>query len=132
MGKTGLYRKSQIIFWYQIIKTKTYKIKPSMLEGLIIFRYVDANRMAKISGEVKYDNPWIKVTEDQVLNPAGNPGIYGKVHFKNLAIGIVPVDSNGYIYFVRQFRYVLNNYSLEIPEGGGPLDIDPLETAKKN
>ncbi|MFM8587749.1 MAG: NUDIX domain-containing protein [Bacteroidota bacterium] len=85
----------------------------------------------KISGEVKYDNPWIKVTEDQVLNPAGNPGIYAKVHFKNLAIGIVPVDSNGYIYFVRQFRYVLNSYSLEIPEGGGPLDIDPLETAKK-
>jgi 8-oxo-dGTP pyrophosphatase MutT (NUDIX family) len=87
--------------------------------------------MAKISGEVKYYNPWIKVTEDQVLNPAGNPGIYGKVHLKNLAIGIVLVDSNGYIYFVRQFRYVLNNYSLEIPEGGGPLDIDPLETAQK-
>jgi len=85
----------------------------------------------KISGEVKYDNPWISVTEDQVINPAVKPGIYGKVHFKNLAIGIVPIDANGCIYFVRQFRYVLNEYSLEIPEGGGPLDINPLETAKK-
>jgi len=70
----------------------------------------------KISGEVKYDNPWINVTEDQVINPAGKPAIYGKVHFKNLAIGIVPIDANGCIYFVRQFRYVLNEYSLEIPE----------------
>jgi ADP-ribose pyrophosphatase len=85
----------------------------------------------KISGEVKYNNPWICVTEDQVINPAGNPGIYGKVHFKNLAIGIVPMDQDGNIYFVRQFRYVLNSYSVEIPEGGGPLHINPLETAKK-
>lgn len=85
----------------------------------------------KISGEVKYENPWITVSEDQVINPAGNPGIYGKVHFKNLAIGVVPMDESGCIYFVRQFRYVLNQYSLEIPEGGGPLNIDPLDSAKK-
>ena len=85
----------------------------------------------RVSGEIKYDNPWITVTEDQVINPAGNPGIYGKVHFKNLAIGIVPMDDEGNIYFVKQFRYVLNQYSLEIPEGGGPLHIDPLESAIK-
>jgi len=85
----------------------------------------------RITGEVKYDNPWIKVTEDQVINPSGKQGIYGKVHFKNLAIGIVPVDENNCVYFVEQFRYVLDQFSIEIPEGGGPLDIDPLETAKK-
>jgi len=84
-----------------------------------------------VSGEIKYDNPWITVTEDQVINPAGKPGIYGKVHFKNLAIGIVPIDKEGNIYFVRQFRYVLNQYSIEIPEGGGLLHIDPLESAIK-
>ena len=85
----------------------------------------------RISGEVKYENPWICVSEDQVITPAGKPGIYGKVHFKNLAIGIVPMDNDGNIYFVRQFRYVLNDYSLEIPEGGGPLDINPLDSAIK-
>lgn len=85
----------------------------------------------RVSGKIKYDNPWITVTEDQVINPAGKPGIYGKVHFKNLAIGIVPMDNEGNIYFVRQFRYVLNEYSLEIPEGGGPLHVDPLESAIK-
>lgn len=85
----------------------------------------------KTSGELKYDNPWIAVTEDQVINPSGKPGIYGKVHFKNLAIGIVPMDANQHIYLVKQFRYVLDEYSLEIPEGGGPLHIDPLVSAKK-
>lgn len=44
----------------------------------------------KILGEKNiYDNPWIHVTEFDVINPSGGKGIYGKVHFKNHAIGIV-------------------------------------------
>jgi 8-oxo-dGTP pyrophosphatase MutT (NUDIX family) len=78
-----------------------------------------------------YENPWIKVTEYDVVNPSGNRGIYGKVHYKNLAIGIVPMDEDGSIYFVGQFRYVLDQYSLEIPEGGGDPLIDSLVSAKK-
>ncbi len=83
------------------------------------------------SSEVKYDNPWIKVTEHQVVNPSGNNGIYGEVHFKNIAIGIVALDDQDNIYMVNQFRFVLNQYSLEIPEGGGSLEIDPLLSAKR-
>ena len=78
-----------------------------------------------------YNNTWIKLTEYQVVNPAGNPGIYGKVHFKNLAIGILPLDEELNIYLVGQYRFVLNDYSWEIPEGGGPLADDPLEAAKR-
>jgi 8-oxo-dGTP pyrophosphatase MutT (NUDIX family) len=83
------------------------------------------------SSETKYDNPWITVTEHQVINPSGNHGIYGEVHFKNMAIGIVALDDNDNIYVVNQFRFVLNQDSLEIPEGGGGLDIDPLLSAKR-
>jgi 8-oxo-dGTP pyrophosphatase MutT (NUDIX family) len=83
------------------------------------------------SSETKYDNPWITVTEHQVINPSGNPGIYGEVHFKNIAIGIVALDNQDNIYMVNQFRFVLNQDSLEIPEGGGSLDIDPLLSAKR-
>ncbi len=83
------------------------------------------------SSEVKYDNPWIKVTEHQVVNPSGNNGIYGEVHFKNIAIGIVALDDQDNIYMVNQFRFVLNQDSLEIPEGGGSLEIDPLLSAKR-
>jgi len=83
------------------------------------------------SSEIKYDNPWINVTEHQVINPSGNPGIYGEIHFKNIAIGIVALDDQDNIYMVNQFRFVLNQDSLEIPEGGGGLDIDPLMSAKR-
>ncbi|HEY8401760.1 MAG TPA: NUDIX hydrolase [Cytophagaceae bacterium] len=78
-----------------------------------------------------YNNPWISVREDKVLNPAGKNGIYGVVSFKNKAIGVIPVDKEGYTYLVGQFRYTLNEYSWEIPEGGGPMGESPLETAKR-
>jgi ADP-ribose pyrophosphatase len=78
-----------------------------------------------------YDNPWINVTEYQVLNPSGNPGIYGKVHFKNIAIGVLTLDENMDTYLVGQFRYPINQYSWEMPEGGGPIGTDPLESAKR-
>lgn len=86
----------------------------------------------KITAErVVYDNPWINLIEYQVINPAGGPGIYGKVHYKNLAIGIVPLDEELNTYLVGQYRFALNQYSWELPEGGGPLGIDPLESAKR-
>ena len=78
----------------------------------------------------KYDNPWILVTEHKVLNPAGNPGIYGTVHFKNRAVGVVPYQG-GKIWLVGQYRYVLESYSWEIPEGGCPAGEDRLEAAKR-
>src|SRR5690606_33199265 len=78
-----------------------------------------------------YENAWIKVEHRDVITPAGTPGIYGVVRFKNKAIGIVPVDDNGYIYLVGQFRYPLGEYSWEIPEGGGLLEHDPLDAAKR-
>jgi 8-oxo-dGTP pyrophosphatase MutT (NUDIX family) len=78
-----------------------------------------------------YDNPWINVTEYQVINPAGNPGIYGKLHYKNLAIGVLPLDEELNTYLVGQYRFPLNQYSWEMPEGGGPEGTNPLESAKR-
>ncbi|MBS1521444.1 MAG: NUDIX hydrolase [Bacteroidetes bacterium] len=83
------------------------------------------------SEKTVYDNPWIGVTEYQVINPSGNPGIYGKVHFKNLAIGVVPLDAEMNTYIIGQYRFVLNQYSWEIPEGGGAFNDHPLESAKR-
>ena len=78
-----------------------------------------------------YDNPWINVREDKVLNPAGKPGIYGVVSFKNFAIGIIPIDKEGNTWLVGQYRYSLEEWSWEIPMGGGPKGIDMLESAKR-
>lgn len=89
------------------------------------------NPWKTLSATEKYDNRWINVTEYQVINPGGGQGIYGKVHFKNKAIGIIPVDAEGNTWLVGQWRYTLNEWSWEIPEGGGPLYEDPLEAAKR-
>ena len=69
-----------------------------------------------------YENPWIAVDHSEVLNPNGGEGIYGVVRFKNLAIGIIPVDESGNTYLVQQERFPLEGRATwEIIEGGGPL-----------
>jgi 8-oxo-dGTP pyrophosphatase MutT (NUDIX family) len=78
-----------------------------------------------------YDNRWIRVTHQDVITPSGEPGIYGTIHYKNRALGIVPVDAERHTYLVGQYRFALDAYSWEIPEGGGPLDVDFLESAKR-
>lgn len=78
-----------------------------------------------------YDNPWIKLTEYDVTNPGGGKGIYGKVHYKNWALGIIPLDQDGNTWLVGQYRYTLEEYSWEIPMGGGKLDVPILESAKR-
>lgn len=90
-----------------------------------------ANPWTTLSSREVYDNKWINVTEHDILNPSGGKGIYGKVHFKNKAIGIIPVDEDGNTWLVGQYRYTLNQYSWEIPEGGGPLGQAPLDAAKR-
>ena len=84
-----------------------------------------------IESKEVYENPWISVTEFDVINPSGGAGIYGKVHFKNRALGIIAMDNEGQIWLVGQFRFTLDAFSWEIPEGGGPLGTDPLESAKR-
>ena len=77
------------------------------------------NPWKTLSSRPIYENPWISVREDQVLQPDGRPGIYGVVHFKHLAVGILPVEADGSVWLVGQYRYPLDRYSWEIPEGGG-------------
>ncbi len=91
----------------------------------------DLSPWTTLSRSQVYDNPWIRVTESQVTNPAGKDGIYGLVHFKNRAIGVIPVDAEGNTYLVGQFRYALGSYEWEIPEGGCPKDELPLEAAQR-
>lgn len=83
------------------------------------------------SKKIVYDNAWVQIQHHEVINPSGGNGVYGVVHLKNYAIGIIPIDENGYTWLVGQYRYPLDVYSWELPEGGGPLEDDPLESAKR-
>jgi ADP-ribose pyrophosphatase len=91
----------------------------------------EINPWKTLESDLKYDNNWISLTEHQVINPSGGKGIYGEVHFKNIAIGILPLDENYNTWLVGQYRYPLKAYSWEIPEGGGPFHEEPLESARR-
>jgi ADP-ribose pyrophosphatase len=84
-----------------------------------------------VSRAAVYENEWIRVDHHEVLGPAGGPGVYGTVHFKYHATGVVPIDEKGNVILVGQYRFPLGAYSWEIPEGGGLMEISPLESARR-
>ena len=83
------------------------------------------------SRRVGYANAWITVWHDEVDRPDGGPGIYGVVHFANLAAGVVVFDADDRILLVGQHRYTLDRYSWELPEGGVTPDESPLDGMKR-
>lgn len=85
----------------------------------------------QLSSRVVYENPWIKVSHDEVITPTNTAGIYGTVHFKNHAVGIVAIDEQGRVPLVKQTRYVFAKPTWEIPEGGCPIGESLLEAAKR-
>jgi len=86
-----------------------------------------------LSKNTVYENPWIRIEHHEVINPNQNEGIYGLVHFKNIAVSIFPLDQEGNTYLVGQHRYTLDAYSWELPEGGCLIENkeNPLEAAKR-
>jgi 8-oxo-dGTP pyrophosphatase MutT (NUDIX family) len=89
------------------------------------------NPWTVLSCATVYENEWIRVDHHEVLSPAGGPGVYGTVHFKNHATGVVPIDEHGNVILVGQYRFSLQAYSWEIPEGGGTHSVAALESAQR-
>ncbi len=83
------------------------------------------------SRRIAYQNPWITVHHDDVTRPDGLPGIYGVVHYANVAVGVVAIDAEDRVALVGQHRYAFDKVSWEIPEGGSPHAEDPLVGAKR-
>lgn len=84
------------------------------------------NPWTVLAKRVAYDNNWIQVIEHDVLNPSGNPGLYGVVHVKSLAVGVLPLDDQGFTFLVGQHRFPGDYFSWELPEGGGAME-EPAE-----
>lgn len=90
-----------------------------------------SNPWRRLASTQKYGNKWFNVREDDVIRPDGQRGTYSVVTAERIATGIVALWPDDSVTLVGQFRYAVNEYSWEIPEGGGPLDVDPLETAQR-
>ena len=88
-------------------------------------------RWKKLSSKVIYDNPWMTVVEDRVINPSGGQNDYGHIRFKTRAVAIIPIDDAGNTWLVGQDRYTLGEYSWEVPMGGAPKGEDALAAAKR-
>jgi 8-oxo-dGTP pyrophosphatase MutT (NUDIX family) len=89
------------------------------------------NPWVRRSRRVAYENPWVIVYHDEVTRPDGRPGVYGVVHFRNRAVGVVAFDEQDRVLLVGQYRYTLDAYSWEIPEGGAAEGEAPLEAARR-
>lgn len=85
----------------------------------------------RLNSKTVYENPWIKVCHEEVKTPSGSDGIYGVVHFKGTAVGVVPIDEQGNTWLVRQSRYTLNDFTWEIPEGGAGEHEPSLACAQR-
>lgn len=84
-----------------------------------------------LDSRVAWQNDWMTVYEDEVINPGGGRNVYGHVHFKNRAVAIVALDYDDNTWLVGQTRYTLGEWSWELPMGGAPLDEDPLDAARR-
>ncbi|MEW6036821.1 MAG: NUDIX hydrolase [Pseudomonadota bacterium] len=91
----------------------------------------ESNPWRLLSRREVYDNPWIHLDEDQVINPGGGISLYGRIHFKNQAIGVIPLDGQGNTWLVGQYRYVPDAWFWEIPMGGSPEGESILASAQR-
>lgn len=94
-------------------------------------RPVTTGPWTRLTRRVAYQNPWITIWHDEVTRPDGEPGIYGVVHFANLAVGILALDASDRVLLVGQHRYALGDDSWEIPEGGVPDGETALDGARR-
>jgi 8-oxo-dGTP pyrophosphatase MutT (NUDIX family) len=85
----------------------------------------------RLSRTLVYENAWIQLFHDEVLRPDGAPGVYGVMHPRTHAVGVIAIDDRDRVLLVGQYRYTIERYSWEIPEGGVPIGEDPLEGARR-
>ena len=77
-----------------------------------------------------YENPWIRVREDEVDRPDGATGIYGVVELRNPAVFVVPLTDDDEVVLVEVARYATGTVSLEVPAGGSDGE-EPLLAARR-
>lgn len=87
-------------------------------------------KWTRISRKVIFRSPFCSFEHDRFRLPNGTEGDYYHVNSPG-AVMVIPVDNDGKVVLVRQYRYLIDEDSLEFPAGGIHQGMDPLEQAKK-
>lgn len=91
----------------------------------------DQNPWTFLAASTAFENPWLRLVEQEVIDPTGAQRIYGIVRFKKIAVGVLPITDDGLVHLVGQWRVPLGRYSWEMPEGGCEAGEDPLDCARR-
>ncbi|HYD88550.1 MAG TPA: NUDIX hydrolase [Vitreimonas sp.] len=78
-----------------------------------------------------FENDWLLLETYAVIHPGGAPGAYTVVRPRRVAVGVLPIEANGDVHLVGQWRFPLARYSWEMPEGGADPGEAPLECARR-
>lgn len=78
-----------------------------------------------------FENDWFRIDEHDVVRPDGAKGYYGVIRVRRLAVGVLPIEADGHVHLVGQWRFPLGRYSWEMPEGGGEPGEDALSCAER-
>jgi len=91
----------------------------------------DGNPWSVTARYVPFKNDWLHIEKNDVIRPDGGAGEYTVVRLRRLAVGVLPIEPDGGVHLVGQWRFPLARYSWEIPEGGGEPGEAPLACAKR-
>ncbi len=90
------------------------------------------NPYKKISRKNIYSNKWIDIFEDKI-KVHGKNGLYSFVipNKTSQSVSIMAKDSKNNIYLVKQWRYIINQETLEFVAGAVEPNETPLQAAKR-
>jgi 8-oxo-dGTP pyrophosphatase MutT (NUDIX family) len=83
-----------------------------------------------ISSKSVYKNQWIEVSEDEVIRPDGKEGIFGVVEMQP-GVSVLPIDDEGYVYLVKEYKYAVEQETIEVIAGGIDQNESVLAAAKR-
>ena len=78
-----------------------------------------------------FENEWLVIDRYAVIHPGGAEGFYSVVRPRRIAVGVLPIEPDGMVHLVGQWRFPLGRYSWEMPEGGAEPGEPALDCARR-
>lgn len=80
--------------------------------------------------QVVYSGPVFKVRQDFIHLPNGNQAQIDVIDHRS-SVTILPLDAQGQVWFIRQYRHPIRRYLLELPAGVSEEGEQPLISAQR-